>query len=307
MMKNRLNTITLLTISMVDLDSPHVMEVVESDNYKHVGYQKVKQEMFDACNGNARHFRAMIYAEWRYFRGQENEGKYRISGDEWEKVLDISHATAVKLLGKLDVLNLVDKHLGSMYQDASGKAKRETNQYSVVSEDERQERREEAKDDQYSFAHQYNIDVQAGISELDGKDPRCEGTNAYKTGKKDYLGKKEYWIWKTTEYEGTRLHLEGRFTAFKKARPDLYANVEREGKAYIKEMEERKNRKPLPTHDPSWIDYDVDVDYTGKPTFAEVKARQKAREAEREAQNRFNAMLDNDTPSQEEEEYALPF
>jgi hypothetical protein len=32
-----------------------------------------------------------------------------------------------------------------------------------------------------------------------------------------------------------------------------------------------------------------------------------AREAEQEAQNRFNAMLDDDTPSQEEEEYALPF
>ncbi|MEO3946156.1 hypothetical protein [Gorillibacterium sp. CAU 1737] len=295
---------TLLTISMVDLDSPHVMESVGSDNYNHLGWVKVKQEMYDACNGNARHFRAMIYTEWRFFRGQENQGKYRTSLDEWEKVLDISHVTAVKLFEKLDELKLLDKHRGAMYKDASGKVKRETNQYSVVSEDERQERKEEAKYDQYSFAHQHNIDVQAGVAQLDGIDPKCEGTNVYKTGKKDLLGKKEYWIWMVTEYVDTRLHLEKRFNAFKKARPDLYANVEREGKAYIKEKDERKSRKPLPTYDPTWADYDEDA---GKPTFAEAKAKKMAREAEQEAQNRFNAMLDDDTPSQEEEEYALPF
>jgi len=115
---------TLLTIFMVDLESPHVMESVGSENYKHLGYQKVTQVMFDACKGNSRHFRAMIYAEWRMFRGQENEGKYRISLDEWEKAMDICHATAVKLVSQLDELNLVDKHRGEKYVDGYGKPKR---------------------------------------------------------------------------------------------------------------------------------------------------------------------------------------
>lgn len=178
---------TLITITMVDLDSSHVMDVVGSDNYKHTGWLKVTQEMFDACKGNARHFRAMIYAEWRMFRGQENEGEYRISLNEWENAMDVSHTTAVKLVKELDELNLVDKHRGAMYQDAYGQPKRETNLYSVVSEEDRQEREEEAKEGQYSFEHQHNIDVDALIDAWEITDSRTDKTNIFKTGSKDYL------------------------------------------------------------------------------------------------------------------------
>lgn len=295
---------TLITITMVDLDSPRVMDVVLSDNYKHTGWLMVTQEMFDACKGNARHFRAMIYAEWRMFRGQDNEGKYRISLDEWEKTMDISHATAVKLVKELDELNLVNKQRGVMYQDANGQPKRETNLYSVVSEEERQEREAEAKEGQYSFEHQHNIDVQAAAAQWDEVDPRCEGTNVYKTDKKDYLGSKEYWIWKTTKYENTRKHLDGRFMKFKKARPDLYANVEREGKKYMKEKEAHQSRQTSEVqmydssstyHDESFVDYD------------KLSAKRLEIEAKQKAQDRLNELLDSPYTNTEDEEILCPF
>ncbi|ANY68759.1 hypothetical protein BBD42_21535 [Paenibacillus sp. BIHB 4019] len=232
---------TLLNISMVDLDSPQVMSVVESENFKHTGYLKVTQEMFDSCKWNARHFRGLIYAEWRMMRGQENEGKYRISGSEWQKAMGISKLTQINLVKELDELNLVDKQRGEMYIDACGKPKRETNLYSVVCDEERQERKQEEKQNEYSLIKQHNFDVHAEVAQLDAIDPRCENTNVYKTGKKDYLGNKEYWIWNTTKYKSTKMHLDARFNSFKNARPDLYATVVMEGEKYMKKINANKD------------------------------------------------------------------
>lgn len=261
---------SLLTINMVDLGSPYVMDVVCSQNYKHTGWLKVTQEMFDACRGNARHLRAMVYAEWRMFRNQENEGEYRISLNEWEKVMGISHATAVKLVKELNDLDLVHKERGAMYQDENGQPKRETNLYTVVSEEERQERNEVDKNEQYSSEHQENIDTNAIIAEIEG-DPRCEGTNVYKTGKKDYLGNKEYDIWKTTTYKETKAHLDKRFSKLKEANPKAYDSVVFEGEKYMQKLENSKKEQKLVmdlhasnynNSDLSWYNhYDENDDY----------------------------------------------
>jgi predicted transcriptional regulator len=234
---------TLLTITMVDLDSPQVMDVVESDNYKHTGWLKVTQEMFDACKDNARHFRAMIYAEWRMFRGQENEGTYRISLDEWEKTMDISHATAVKLVKELDELNLVDKQRGAMYQDANGQSKRETNLYSVVSAEEREERKEESMEGQYSFAHQHNIDVDAQLGALEITDPRTQKTNIFKTGKKDYLTAYCWYVIHDTDCKATKERGLWRLGLIEKANHVAYKKLVQDGLSEKKRQDEKKRQK----------------------------------------------------------------
>lgn len=305
---------TLLTISMVDLDSEYVMEVVHSDNYKHTGWLKVTQEMFDACEGNSRYLRAMIYAEWRMFRGQENEGTYCISLDEWEKTMDVSHATAVKLVKELDELNLVDKQVGAMYTDANGQPRRETNVYSVVAKEERQEREAEAKEGQYSFAHQQNIDVNAMISMMDGIDPRTEGTNAHKTGKTDWLCGKCWLIWQTTEYKGTKEHLERRFEEFKKANPARYKIVESEGKALVKKRERDENSKSIAQARSDYarsrhmlpVNPIFDKEYYDNDEVRVKREARKAKEAEREAElELFYESLDYVEDKNEEE--WLPF
>lgn len=237
---------TLITITMVDIESPHVMDVVCSDKYKHTGWLKVTQEMFDACKGNARHFRAMIYAEWRMFRGQaEFEGTYRISLDEWEKTMDISHATAVKLVKELDELNLVDKQRGAMYQDANGKPKRETNLYSVVSEEDRQEREEEAKEGQYSSAHQHNIDVDAQIGAWEITDTRTEKTNIFKTGKKDFLSPYCWYVIQDTDCQATKERGIMRLKAFEAKNPKGYKKLVQDGMREKKKQDDKKHQREL--------------------------------------------------------------
>jgi hypothetical protein len=274
---------TLITITMVDLDSPHVMDVVLSDNYKHTGWQKVTQEMFDACKGNAKHFRAMIYAEWRMFRGQENEGTYRISGGEWESVMDISKVTASKLVKELDKLNLVDKQRGAMYTDVSGQPKRETNLYSVVSAEDRQEREEEAKESQYSFAHQHNIDVDAQIGAWEFTDPRTVKTNIFKTGQKDWLTAYCWYVIHDTECQVTKKRGMKRLKDIEKANPAGYMKLVQDGIREKKKQEDKIRQKELQSQetystdpgdknyiDPAWIVYD-DEDSSLSKTNAKLE------------------------------------
>ncbi|WP_419872915.1 hypothetical protein [Candidatus Pristimantibacillus sp. PTI5] len=274
---------TLITITMVDLDSPHIMDVVLSDNYKHTGWLKVTQEMFDACKGNARHFRAMIYAEWRMFRGQENEGTYRISGDEWKKAMGISKATAVKLVKELDELNIVDKERGKPYMDENNKPKRETNLYSVVSAEDRQEREEEAKESQYSFAHQHNIDVDDQIGAWETIDPRTEKTNIFKTGNNDWLTGYCWYVIHDTDCQATKEHGLWRLKLIKDANPTGYDKLVQAGLREKKKQEDKIRQKELQSQvtystdpgnknyiDPAWIDYD-DEDSSLSKTNAKLE------------------------------------
>ncbi|MFD7523855.1 hypothetical protein [Paenibacillus chitinolyticus] len=257
---------TLLTITMVDLDSPHVMDAVWSDNYKHLGWLKVTQEMFDACKGNARHFRAMIYAEWRH--GIE----YAISGHEWQKVMDISKKTQVNLVKELDVLNLVDKHRGKSYIDENGKPRRETNKYVSVSQKERQEREEAANKEQYPFEHQHNIDVNAQVA-WEITDPRTEKTNIFKTGKKDWLTPYCWYVIQDTDCQATKERGLWRLELIEKANPLKYKKLVQDGMREKKSQEERKLQKERESQiiysdnpnsryyvDPTWVDYDDEDD-----------------------------------------------
>jgi hypothetical protein len=276
---------TLLTISMVDLNSSHVLDDVLSDNYKHTGYQKVTQEMFDACKGNARHFRAMIYAEWRMFRDQENEGTYRISLGEWEKTMNISHATAVKLIKELDELNLVDKKRGAMYQDVYGNPKRETNQFSVVSEKERQKREGNTSEREETLAKEVNRHLSSAEAMGNVTDERVHKTNLFNPDRSVFLNAYDMYVFVTTKCQATLAHVNKRLDEMDKAkegtRKKLIDLGNKEKSKRDKETSAMKIAEKM-----SYVNLEdciADEDYAAR--FARSKANREAKEAEEKKQN----------------------
>lgn len=281
---------TLLTIRMLELDDAHIMGVVDSDKYKHTGWVAVTEEMFKACKGNARHLRMMIYTEWRMFRGQQNEGTYRISYGEWERVLDISHPTAVSLIKEVEKLNLIDKFRGAMYTDASGNLKQETNLYAPVTEEQREERKagDKAKETD-SFAKKHNTEVLALVNEMEVTDPRTEKTNLFNPSKKVYLNPYCWYVWQTTDCKITKKQGDKRFEAFKKANPTRYNALVKEGKKEKEKQERAKQAKKsaevytemlLKSGRPDFDEFEEE----GRNRYSEAKARREAIEAQEKAE-----------------------
>ncbi|WP_339319342.1 hypothetical protein [Paenibacillus sp. FSL R10-2734] len=280
---------TLLTIYMVDLNSPLVMDSVDSDNFKHLGYQKVTQEMFDACKGNSRHFRAMIYAEWRMFRDQENEGKYRISLGEWEKTMNISHATAVKLIKELDELNLVDIKRGAMYQDVYGNPKRETNQFSVVSEKERQKREENTSEREETLAKEVNRHLSSVEAMGNVTDERVHETNLFNPDRSVFLNDHDMYVFVTTECKVTLDHVNKRLDKMDESKPGIRKKLidlgNKEKSRRDKEKSAIKIAEEMSECYVSPEDFISDDDYAAK--FNRSKANREAEEAEEKKQKQY--------------------
>ncbi|WP_248548427.1 hypothetical protein [Paenibacillus odorifer] len=244
----QLNYDTLLTVRMLSLDDPHIMDMVTSDNYKHVGWVRVTEEMFRACKGDARHFRVLIYMEWRMFRGQDNEGTYCISYGEWEKVLDISHPTAVNLIKEMVDLNLMYKDGGKFYTDEYGNCKQETNKYAPSNENQREEAKAKVKiEDTDSLEKKQNRTVLALVNQMDVTDSRTKKTNLFNSSKKVYLTPYCYYVWKTTSCKQTKAQGDKRLEAIKKANPNQFnkfiSQCEQEFKKYEREESLEKASK----------------------------------------------------------------
>ncbi|OMD81163.1 MULTISPECIES: hypothetical protein [Paenibacillus] len=277
---------TLLTIYMVDLKSPLVMDSVDSDNFKHLGYQKVTQEMFDACKGDSRHFRAMIYAEWRMFRDKENEGTYRISLGEWEKTMNISHATAVKLIKELDELNLVDKKRGAMYQDVYGKPKRETNQFSVVSEKERKKREENTNEREETLAKEVNRHLSSAEAMGNITDERVHKTNLLNPDRSVYLDAYDMYVFVTTKCKVTLDHVNKRLDKMDESKPgkrkELIDLGNKEKSRRDKETSAIKRAQEMSKCYVNPVDFISDDDYSER--YDRSKANREAKEVEAKKQ-----------------------
>ncbi|ETT77497.1 hypothetical protein C173_03239 [Paenibacillus sp. FSL R7-277] len=289
---------TLLTIYMVDLESPLVMDSVSSDNYKHLGYQKVTQEMFDACKGDPRHFRAMIYAEWRMFRSKENEGTYRISLGEWEKTMNISHATAVKLIKELDELNIVDKKRGLMYQDVSGKPKLETNQYFVVSEEERQKREENTDANGEPMAKEVNRYLSTAEANEYVTDERVKETNLFNPDRSVWLNAYDMYVFLTTKCEATLAHVNKRLDEMDKSRAGTRKRLEELG---YKEKTKRDNETSAKIAVEEMSNYYVDSentiseqDYAARYARSKANREAKAAEVKKKEQDELRLSLINE-------------
>lgn len=227
---------TFLTIKFKDLDDKQFMEAVRSDNFEHVGWVAVTEEMFKACNGNARYLKIMIYAEWRMFRGTEGEGTYKIALSEWMKVLDLSYATVIKALKECDELHLIDKEIGEMYTDEDGNPRRRTNGYTSVSQKERDYRNAEEIDlDDDSSKKQFNTKVLAILNKTDTTETRKN--NLFNPSNTVWLTGIDWWIWHTTECEIAKAQGTRRFNKMKASPRGLaaYKKIEKNGKAVLRQ------------------------------------------------------------------------
>lgn len=205
---------TLLTISIPDASELDATRVEESHlpkkgkTLKHVGWVRVDEEMFDASNGNPWHLQILIYTHWRM--GLDD---YRISFEEWAKVLGVSENTAEKYVNEAVASNVISKQSGDFYTADNGKVRRLPNGYDAPSAEERQERQEKAEGKEKGKPLAKEVNTYMSSSEVKEKtsDDRYGNSNWTNPDTKVYLNGKDMVIWKECKCPIALAHAEKRW------------------------------------------------------------------------------------------------
>lgn len=236
---------TLITIKV-----PNAANTIQKEDkvdagkkFKFNRFVQVNQEDYEACLGNARYFRAWIYAEHRMFRGEKNEGEWVFHNDEWQNVMGIqSRTTIVKLFDEMQSLNIIDKIEGKTYKDKNGNVKSEGSKYIPVSKGLRAVRQEqvESEDTGIISVKNMNIELDLATDRFDEIDPRAEQTNLHNSG---WLTPECWFVWYTTEYEATKKRGDKRFGALKDKNYNKYKEIEGEGKKLLAKYNSEKIAK----------------------------------------------------------------
>lgn len=235
--------------TLITIEVPNASNTIKKDDEDHEDdeckkfkfnrFVQVKQEDYESCLGNARYFRAWIYAEHRMFRGTEKEGEWIFYNEEWQNVMDIqSKTTIVKLFKEMQSFNIIDKIEGKTYTDKNGNVRTEGSRYIPVSKGVREVRQEQAegKGTIKTLKKQMNFELDLASDILDDIDPRAENTNLHNSG---YLTPSSWYVWQTTKYKVTKERGDIRFGALKEKNPTKYKELEREGKKIL----ETKNKE----------------------------------------------------------------
>lgn len=122
-----LNT-ALLKITLINPNSPAVMDAVKSNSWTYKGYTRVYEEMFEKTN-SVTELKVLTYVTWRL-----PLDNYAISYSEWESVLNVSHSTAVRIIEQCHAKGLITKMRGDYYLTESGETRQKTNKYLIPSE-----------------------------------------------------------------------------------------------------------------------------------------------------------------------------
>ncbi|WP_313637971.1 hypothetical protein [Paenibacillus sp.] len=219
----------------------------EGKKIKFNRFVQVEQKDYEACQGNARYFRAWIYAEHRMFRGKKNEGGWIFYNKEWQNVMDIqSKTTIVELFKEMQSLNIIDKIQGKTYTDKNGNVKNEGSRYIPVSKGIRDVRQEqsEGKKKGEKLAESQNRVVDALATTMDVTDDRVHKTNLMNPDKKVKLTGKDIAIYLDTDCEVTKAYVKKRLDGLEKAHPEAYKSLMAAGhKEYDKLKQERAGKK----------------------------------------------------------------
>jgi hypothetical protein len=225
---DKLNNNTLLSVYIAKIYS----EVVMSGNLKFKGYTEVYDDMYDACKGNIQHLKVLIYVDWRSQIG------FDIPLSQWEKVLDVSNKTAVKILDECITAKIINKERGQYYVE-NGKPRQETNSYSVVSEEDR-----EIKEDiKPSFTKKVNTMVNASMRREESNEQR-----SHKLFGNDKLNGNDYFVWITTECPILKEHGNKRFNAIankSEGGKNLVASWKKEAENCLKQEKRLKNQQDV--------------------------------------------------------------
>lgn len=131
----KLKYTTHLTVKLPEMSDPVYTHEITSGSWKYKGFVEVTDDMFVRTK-NIDQFKVLIYVKWRSFLYSKDKLKYAISYMEWESVLDVSHATAVKIIDDCVKEGLIVKHVGQYYTTLGGEPRQETNRYDVKEEKE---------------------------------------------------------------------------------------------------------------------------------------------------------------------------
>jgi|GEM_PF-3703256 hypothetical protein len=174
-------------------------------------YVEVNQEFYDSCLGNPRFFRALIYAEHRMFRGQENEGTWIMHNDEWSNALDLKSRSDINdLTAEMHALNIMDKIQGQKYTDENGQIRDEGSRYHPVSGRVREKRLEKvaAQEKGETLEHSHKRNMAQAEAMLEVTDERVFNTNLFDLNVK--LNDYDMYIFVDTTCEVTKAFVENR-------------------------------------------------------------------------------------------------
>lgn len=126
---------TTLKVNLPVLSDPIYESIVESDSLKFRGFTMVKHDMVNRAS-TIKQLKVQIYVSWRSFANVDDAPEFAIPYSQWEKVLRVSYATAVKIINSCVEDGLITKYRGQYYKTLDGDIRQETNRYSLNEKEE---------------------------------------------------------------------------------------------------------------------------------------------------------------------------
>ncbi len=190
----KLNNSTLLYITLVDKKHSIYVKDVKCGSWKYVGFTMVTEEMFNKTS-NARELKVLTYILWR------STIEYSISYYEWEKILGVSHATAVNIIKECQSKGSIVKQRGDYYTTACGDIRQETNRYSI-------KETEDVKENKISLLKEINTITKSMSAEDSSNEERPN--KWFYTGDESKLDVDDMYIYLTTNCPVLKKHADKR-------------------------------------------------------------------------------------------------
>ncbi|MEK4245288.1 hypothetical protein MKZ20_08085 [Psychrobacillus sp. FSL K6-2684] len=221
-----LKNTSLIKVYLPNKEDKVFKEKVKSGSWTYYGYTEVRESLLAKAE-KIEHIKVLIYVKWREgIKGIE----YAISYSEWEKVLGVSHSTAVKLLNECSQKGMIVKHRGDYYITANGETRQETNRYKV---------RPDVVSGKFDLQKEVNTIVNSVDLEIKSSEKRK--SNWFKTGEESKLHVNDFYIYLTTECTILKTHAKKRIEGLKKSETGL--------QFYIHTMSKAQEKISLETRD----------------------------------------------------------
>jgi hypothetical protein len=213
---------TSLEICLIDLKHPIYTNSVQSGAWTYKGFTQITENMYSRVE-NGKQLKIISYVSWR------SQISYRISYNEWERVLDVSHQTAVKLISECQKKGLILKKRGDYYTNAAGEIRQETNGYEINNK----------KSKDFNLAKEINTNVKSENKSMMSVEVRTH--NWFKTGDDSKLNDNDFEVYLTSKCSVLKEHANKRIAGLQKS----------EGGAQLvkNKMEKAKKRKQQTTFD----------------------------------------------------------
>lgn len=214
---------TLLKVTTTyDLENDkRIHDQVKSGSFNFKGWTGATQEMYEACKGNAEHFRMLLHIKWR----SNLDIKYIIHQEEWMKVLDASKNTVTTLTNKLDELGLAEKIKGKLRTD-NGQIKHTGNEMILTYDQDEVEQAPEMTDE-----HKRNIATKNFTNTHFSSDDRVKDTNIFSNTGEDFTPYCIH-VGLTTECEVTKEKFNKRMSGIQRSSQWRYDDLMKQGREY---------------------------------------------------------------------------